>query len=82
MPRLATVQTADVTKPAHRPLLRIRRRIAEHVDEDRRDQLGGLLLGFAAQADDAFCTGEQVDDAALLGYRRSKQLKLGNVLWV
>ena len=48
------------------PAIGIRRRIPEHVDEDRRDQLGGLLLGFAAQADDAFGAGEEVDDAALV----------------
>ena len=62
----------NFTQGADRPLLRIFRRVAEHVGEDRRDELGGLLLGFTAQADDAFGAGEQVDDAALLVKRRQR----------
>src|SRR5574337_943994 len=52
------------------PSLRIRRRVAEDVEEQGRDDFGGFFLGFPPQADDAFGAGEEVDEAALLGERR------------
>ncbi len=57
----------NVTHRCHRPSFRIRRRVAEHVEEQRRDEFGGFLLGLPPQANDALGTGKQVDDAALLG---------------
>jgi hypothetical protein len=49
--------------------LRIGGRVAEHLAEDRGNQFGGLLLGFATQEDDALSAAQKINDSKLIVQR-------------
>jgi len=63
--RAVVACSQQLTQCDHRPPLRIAGRVTEHIQEQRGHQFCGFALGFAAQADNAFGAGEQINDALL-----------------